>query len=511
MKHIYHLLIVLSLLLSGILRLHAQPVISINQGEAVDPEKNARFNSLLGVDDESFYVLRVKTKGRGTKYFVESYDKKSFAQTFSVDLRLDDIPGAQTDPRHFTVNSIAAAGKVYVFFRAYDRTTKERSLMMKTIDKKGNVSSETEMARHSTEFHDENFYMIVSSDRSKLALISQVDSRPQQVNITIYDTRTFKPIREYQLPQGYKKSGIFAGSYIVHDDGSLYFSFNYLAAKEKVGLALGCIPYNSNEMKAIELDLSAKKDLYKGLVNFNKSDSTITIAGIFKDEIEWNGKPNDKNKPEKKAGFFSFKINATSFTIVKRSEKYFPNHIYDKLAYYTNSSNYPGDKFYTLDQILEVKDARYLIASHSYTVVSDNGSYNVSNELLVTKINQSGEIEWMNIIPKFTNSGSVSFNSMVVNDKIHLLFLEHPKSTKAFPEVYEYNRDKFGTVSGVTGPNAICVVVDENGKAEKVKFYENKDFCYVPPAQDYLLDGDNGLLIRFIRGDQEKFGSITIK
>src|SRR5690554_1510186 len=94
----------------------AQPKITIKQGEPVKPEKNALFKRILGTDDDSFYILRVKTKGIGTKYFVERYDKNTFSLIYSTDLGLDNVPGAITDPLKTTVNSFATPTKVYMFF-----------------------------------------------------------------------------------------------------------------------------------------------------------------------------------------------------------------------------------------------------------------------------------------------------------------------------------------------------------------------------------------------------------
>ncbi len=488
---------------------HSQTKVTLVQGETFKPEKNAEYKGALGGDDEIFYILRIKKKGVGTKYFVEAYDKKSFAQKFSVDLALDAIPGAQTDPAKFVVNSIAVPGKVYVFLGTYFKDVKEKEYLLISVDKNGAVSKEKSLMKIAADNDEGKFQMSISPDRKKIALVSSVkyEDVPQEVNVSIHDAVTFEQIKKFQLPKSYGRGSIFSLNYIIDNTGSFYFSFNYLNSSDQVGLAIGMIPAANNQMKTLELNLGSTKEVYNGLIKFNDHDNSVTIAGMFRDIIEWEGKYKDK--PERKMGFFSYKIKAENFSVIKKTNQYFNKDVYNNLKYYP--SDLPGDKYFVAEDIFAIGKDNYFVASHSYTVVDPYLKYDVSNEIIVVKITDEGDIDWMKLVPKFTSVKVFAFNSAVINGKLHFLYLEHPQNLKWHPDIEKYNNSKRESIRDYAGTRAVCVSIDSSGKMERNMFYENYGMFYLPNKYNYLLDGDNGLLMHFIRGSSEMFGKVVIK
>src|SRR5689334_1371903 len=109
--------------------------ISIREGVVLDVEKGAEFDRVIGSDNTSFYVYRVKTKGAGTHYFVEKYDKKTLNMLFSQDLKLEDFPNANLDPKQTGTWTIMGEDKVYVFFPVYAKKDQRKILVLRSISK----------------------------------------------------------------------------------------------------------------------------------------------------------------------------------------------------------------------------------------------------------------------------------------------------------------------------------------------------------------------------------------
>ncbi|GAL87486.1 hypothetical protein MYP_4716 [Sporocytophaga myxococcoides] len=473
-------------------------------------DRTAKYKGILGADDDLFYVLKIKTLGKGTKYYVEAYNKNNFAQKFSVNLELDGIDGAETDPAHFQVNSYAMNGKVYVFFGAYYGKEKEKMLLSISVDKNGVLSKEKEIMRTFVEDPETSFFHLsLSPDRKKVALINEIRLRkaPQHVSVLICDANTLEPLNNFTLPKEYGRGGIYSGNYVIDNSGNFYFSFNYLTSSDKVGLALGSIPFKSKGMKAIELNLSSQKEMHNGVLKINSFDNTISINGMFKDEVIKEKKP--KQLVERKVGIFTYKIDMEKFAIISSFETYLSKEVYISLSYMNIVTPFlPGDKLYTADDILFTENASYFIASVSYTVKS-NTTYNVSDEIIVTKINPEGKIEWMKTIPKSTSDKAISYNSVVFNDDVYFLFLEHPKNAKF--DYKEYVGGTYEPIRKLDGANVVCYSLSKSGQLNKTFLYENKDFSFYPHSQNFFLDKNNGLLMHFVKGGSEKFGKVTIK
>jgi hypothetical protein len=61
----------------------------------------------------------------------------------------------------------------------------------------------------------------------------------------------------------------------------------------------------------------------------------------------------------------------------------------------------------------------------------------------------------MKTISKNTYYGSTAFKTENYNNKIYLLFLEHPKNSEKFPDPENYHAEAYKEVSGVGGPNTV--------------------------------------------------------
>ena len=53
--------------------LSVQAQVKVENGPALENDRDSKMNRMLGGDDNSFYCYRIKTRGKGTSFFVEKY------------------------------------------------------------------------------------------------------------------------------------------------------------------------------------------------------------------------------------------------------------------------------------------------------------------------------------------------------------------------------------------------------------------------------------------------------
>src|SRR6185437_12454867 len=89
--------------------------IQVANGPNLNNDKDSKMNRMLGGDDNSFYCYRVRSKGKGTSYIVEKYDKVSLKPVFSKEVPVD----ASQKTKIETV--MYCKGNVFFFSRRYDK------------------------------------------------------------------------------------------------------------------------------------------------------------------------------------------------------------------------------------------------------------------------------------------------------------------------------------------------------------------------------------------------------
>ena len=62
--------------------------VQYSAGPELENDRDNKMNRMLGGDDNSFYCYRIRSKGKGTSFFVEKYDKASLKPQFSKEVNL---------------------------------------------------------------------------------------------------------------------------------------------------------------------------------------------------------------------------------------------------------------------------------------------------------------------------------------------------------------------------------------------------------------------------------------
>ena len=108
----------------------------ITNGPELDNDRDSKMNRMLGGDDNSFYTYRIRSKGKGTSFFVEKYDKKSLKPLFSKEINLGEEGNTKIEDVEY------ANGNVFVFRRQYDKQTDKMTLFFQTVSSTGAVSND---------------------------------------------------------------------------------------------------------------------------------------------------------------------------------------------------------------------------------------------------------------------------------------------------------------------------------------------------------------------------------
>src|SRR5436189_4555039 len=96
------------------LALNLSAQVSYDPGPALENDRDSKMNRMLGGDDNSFYCYRIRSKGRGTSFFVEKYNKGSLKPEFSKEISLGE------EENETKIEDVEyASGNVFIFRRQY--------------------------------------------------------------------------------------------------------------------------------------------------------------------------------------------------------------------------------------------------------------------------------------------------------------------------------------------------------------------------------------------------------
>ena len=93
-------------------KLNAQ---QINNGPDLDNDRDMKMNRMIPCDENTFYAYRVKTKGKGTSYFIEKYDKASLKAVFTKEVDMEEDRYTKVEDVKYAMNNVR------IFIRQYNK------------------------------------------------------------------------------------------------------------------------------------------------------------------------------------------------------------------------------------------------------------------------------------------------------------------------------------------------------------------------------------------------------
>lgn len=480
--------------------------IVITKGEEFKPEINAVFDYYIGNDASGVYMKRTSTKGRGFTHLIQKLDSKTMRTIYSKDIEVD-LPE--------TIYCIyLKANKLFVFTEKIEKKTKTKYLLLrefspnsgeKTSDIKQVASLNYELSGLDNAYFGVNF----SPDDSKMAITTQQKEpqKAQQSQVNIYDTKTFKNLGTKNMIETYGNSTISSFNFKLDNYGTFFYLFHYMIDfDEQIG-GLGLASVQPESQKSVITPLPFDKlDIQNGTFEF--VNNNLAFCGVFKDVVTKKEKKDGKIKD---VGVYSFFIDAKTSEVKNKGYDYFTKDVKTKLTYQDGLiEESPAQKYYSFENIFTFNENVYLIESHSYGISSNNYYTSYERELIVSKFNSSGKLEWMKIIPKFTANKLNNFNFIVKNNKVYLFYAEHPKNLEK-TTVNDYDAKKYAEIKNYNGSVLVCTSFDEKGNLSRKELFKNDGWCYDPNSTNIILDKDNGLLLRMINRSEERYDKITIE
>jgi hypothetical protein len=490
-------LLVLTILLSSFL--FSQKA-TIKQGPEFKSD-DGKFDSYISNDANGIYVLRYKQKATTVAYFIQKIDPKTLLPVY-------------TTPYEGNTSQMYLVGdKFLAFSSTYDKKEQIKYFLLNEYDVKTGkkIGEQKQISALKTDVwgvNGRNFYVTFSPNKSKMAVINEFKwpKKASEVDATIYETNGYKKLGVKTIIDGYKGSTISSSNYRINNNGNFYYLFNYMIDFEEEigGLALASI--QADETKSVVTPLPFDKlDIKNGTFEF--VNDNLVFCGIYKDVVTRKERKEGKTED---VGVYSFFIDGKTSEVKNKGFDYFSKEVKDKLTYRDGKvEESPAKKFYSFENIFTFNGNVYLIESHSY-VISGNNSYNsYERELIVSKFNSTGKLEWMRIIPKFTANKLNEFNFLVRNNKVYLFYAEHPKNLEK-TTVTEYEPKKYADIKNYNGSVLVCTSFDEKGDLSRSEVFRNEGWCYDPYSINILLDKDNGLMLRMINEAKERYDKISI-
>jgi hypothetical protein len=477
--------------------------VSVKQGQEFIPENNSSFDYYVGSDATGVYMRRTRTKGKGTSYFFQKMDSKNLKSIFTKDFELQK----NEQPMSCQLKN----NKILLFTTLYDNKDKIlllREFSTNTGEQMGEVKKLASLASDPFGVNGRNFFVCFSPDNSKMMVVSEFQwpKKLQEVSAEIYEFPSYKKLSTKKIIDSYEQSTIASFNYQVDNEGRVFYLFNYMIDFEEEigGKALGAIHPDQQKNSVLPLPFE-KLEISNGTFEF--VNDKLVFAGVFKDVVT---KKERKAGKEKNVGVYSFFIEPKNLQVTSKGYDYFTDHVKEKLSYKDGMIGFkPSDKFYSFEEIFTFNNNVYLIESHSYVISSDKSYNSFERELIVSKFNSTGKLEWMKVIPKFTANSLNSFNYVVNNNKVFLFYCEHPKNLEK-TTLTDYEPKSYRDIRNYNGSVLVCTTFDESGTLERKEMFRNEGWCYDPIPTNITLEPNNGLLFRMINQNKERYDVIKI-
>ncbi|HXU27759.1 MAG TPA: hypothetical protein VN698_11060 [Bacteroidia bacterium] len=485
--------------------------VQVTKGPNLANDKKNTMNRMLGGDDNNFYCYRVRSKGKGTSFYVEKYDKASLKPLFSQEVNVDEEGKTKIEDVEY------AKGNVFVFRRQYDKKADKMTLFFQVVGSDGKVDPQLKeiitIGSDHFEFVDFDIYPNPSQTKFLIKAAHKANKEDTyKTELILMDAGTQKKLWTKTLNQNLSNatsfwgaigarfsamftdnsgfSAGFSGMYL-DDKDNVYYSYTEKVKsdnKEESGffLKLGVVAAADNSAKIIDLNFDDK--YYVKDLQFMKSkDNEIVVGGFLKDVIERKGRDLVK------VGIFSFTINLKTNTVAAKTTKFFDAKMLEALESNPKRSRYFK---YKMDYILPVGDAVYYIGEQfSEQYVSSKSSTGGSSssywayeymDVIIAKLNSKGEFEWVQNVP-LRNVMRMSFQhvfkqyiAVATPKSIYILCDDNAKNLAIY-NAATYVPKKLKPVSGIHKSNFVFNAVSlGNGAITRGLIFKNEDYCFAP-------------------------------
>lgn len=462
----------------------------ITNGPELENDRDNKMNRMLGGDDNSYYCYRVRSKGRGTSFFVEKYDKATMKPLFSKEITLEEERKTKIEDVEYS------NGKIYIFRRQYDKKADMMTLFYQTVSSSGEVNAQLkEVVSYPSdhyEFVNFDIYPNPSSTKYLIKASHKPDKKtPYKTDLILMDATTEKKV--WTKTSDVNGTDDFTGfiGFMLDDKDNIYYGYSYEAKgseekKKMYGLSMGIIEANSQTASIVELPFD--DNYLVSDIEFNKNNNNeITIGGFLKDVIERKGRDLVK------VGIFNFKVDVAAKKVNSKTVKTFDDKLLTDLESNPKRSRYFK---YKLDYIIPIGDATYYIGEqYQETMVIERTQYTINTywvyeymDVIIAKLNSKGEFEWIKNSPLRVNIDRQNYRhlfkqyiAVATSKNIYILNDDHPKNIERY-EKPDFEARDLKSVRGIHGSNFVCnkISLTDGKVVGRQVLMNNEDYCFAP-------------------------------
>jgi hypothetical protein len=451
----------------------ALPIAAQNIGKkSKDIPEDKKFLSvkMIGVNNEAVYLMRLTIGNYPEERLIEKYSLSDYSKKWSKEVGPDPGLGREHDAKDegaFYVN-----GRVLIFRSVYNIKAKSVNMSMHAIDVNGNQKTPIIVSTCPSKPQlsmDMKYSLSFSPDSNFLAIAchyggtsGKVVSTSEINYVTVLNTKDLSISWKATLPDEYKGMATYSTGFRVDNNGGLVYGFEFTtnSQKTKGGKAVGYLLKDATQPKVTEIELSAGGEYATGLALI-EPDGRYTLAGFYK---------NTNHKADKKFGAYGIyyvTVNYEKGTTTYNHAELFKDNVLEKLDFRGSGSEKDALSWrFKNCNLLAVGGAIYFVGQN---VVRDlSGS--VYNDLIVSKINNEGKLEWMKSVPSRDETwDEMSFvnNS---KDKLYILYAISDKASGFYTGQDYKASDLIPKDSHANKTNLIsaCVTSDGQRKSKTV-------------------------------------------
>lgn len=501
---------------------------SVKWGKALDASRRASLDDVVGYDETGIYVVKVRAKTFGGESYSLDHFDTNFSLTNSFDLDIEEN-GIECD----VLRIAHLRNRLYIFYSYPDRKSKKHFLLVDEIDKatlKPMKQAKTLGTVSNTEtdkYYTARFSVRVSRDSTKLLTfytLPDSNGEPETYGFHVMDIG-FNTLWKKSFSIPYKSSLFDVESVRVDDEGNVYL-LGLLFKDKRKSKRKGEPNYTheifsytnkgaNSRQYTVSLDDRFITDLQMEILN-----NQLICAGFYSQKGTFSIR-----------GTYYLTLDAVSGEIKSKSFKEFgidfiTQNMTDRQAKKAKRKEEKGDDQelydYRLDRLVLGDDGSAVLIGEQYfvrvvtsTSVVNNSTRTISNyyyyynDILVTRINPAGQIQWAEKIAKTqrtVNDGGFysSYALAVVDDKVCFIFNDSPDnlapSGNGRPD--NYNARKSVTV---------IVAMDAAGKQVKKPIFSSVDAEVITRPKVCEQISQHEMILFGQRGKKHQFARMTFK
>lgn len=503
------------------------------------------------IDGEKYYA---SAKKGNLTFSLKKRKKEIHMQSFNTETMQEVKRNVFSDmPRGFEIENIIWVGNhLYLFYSIWDKPNKVEQLFVQEIDFKNckfigkakriiDVNGKlTGMSIGGIGFWSfgtvNKFSFFKSFDENKILI--QCRKKPKKksdainhdkIGMYVFDANMDKIVgNEVEMPYTEKKMNNL--DYHLNSEGTPYILAKvYNDNTTKESKKKGKNKFANYHIELLKVDIPANKitttkvavkDYFiKSIWLYDGADNNMYFSGFFSNKTDGKEIPNYEKsdgifliKADKNGGLLSETFHKIPEEVLNQYRRGNENKKSEKKKKKKAKSEFSSLK---LRNLVRQKDGSCIIVGEQYYITAHRTSKGATyytyhyNDILVTKINEKGELEWIKKLPKRqvgrVGKGGMGFKYLNRNDNHYFFFLDNVKNMSL-----PINKRPAVHGDGLGGYFTAYKIADKTGETDKLSIFNTKEPNNIKGLKLYQFNtsrilpiNDNQIMIEFYKKQKE--------